>query len=225
MQHTAHFTKRKWKPYECFQTSWQYTLNFSRLYFLRGKPCTYGSSSGGNWSVRPHPTRFLRSNRPEIILQTYIFFLLLLFAILWGQNHIDIDRSGPHDATSIIKEKKEEEFSELHKMSHSTNSNCNSNSNSNVIPVTEVYWSLVEKADKKFSKIRDLPHYQRNRFFYFTFFFSQWSNRNLFLFQFDQIIWMQLWFATLISYTGDREQYLNLEIITPFFVLVFSHLV
>ncbi|KAG6663830.1 protein SCAI homolog isoform X2 [Carya illinoinensis] len=49
-------------------------------------------------------------------------------------------------------------------MSHSTNSNCNSNSNSNVIPVTEVYWSLVEKADKKFSKIRDLPHYQRNRY-------------------------------------------------------------
>ncbi|XP_041000767.1 protein SCAI homolog [Juglans microcarpa x Juglans regia] len=49
-------------------------------------------------------------------------------------------------------------------MSHSNNSNSNSNSNSNVIPVTEVYWSLVEKADKKFSKIRDLPHYQRNRY-------------------------------------------------------------
>lgn len=35
-------------------------------------------------------------------------------------------------------------------------------SNSN-IPVIEVYWSLVAKADKKFSKIRDLPYYQRNR--------------------------------------------------------------
>ncbi|KAF5749266.1 hypothetical protein HS088_TW04G01231 [Tripterygium wilfordii] len=32
------------------------------------------------------------------------------------------------------------------------------------IPVIEVYWSLVEKADKKFSKIRDLPYYERNRF-------------------------------------------------------------
>ncbi|EYU24463.1 hypothetical protein MIMGU_mgv1a0195332mg, partial [Erythranthe guttata] len=29
------------------------------------------------------------------------------------------------------------------------------------IPVSEVYWSLVAKADKKFSKIRDLPYYQR----------------------------------------------------------------
>ncbi|KAI5647614.1 hypothetical protein M9H77_33619 [Catharanthus roseus] len=38
-----------------------------------------------------------------------------------------------------------------------------SNSGSN-IPVSEVYWSLVAKADKKFSKIRDLPYYQRNRY-------------------------------------------------------------
>ncbi|KAB1221387.1 Protein SCAI [Morella rubra] len=45
---------------------------------------------------------------------------------------------------------------------HSANNN--SNSSSNVIPVSEVYWSLVEKADKKFSKIRDLPYYQRNRY-------------------------------------------------------------
>ncbi|CAK9177148.1 unnamed protein product [Ilex paraguariensis] len=32
------------------------------------------------------------------------------------------------------------------------------------IPVSEVYWSLVAKADKKFSKIRDLPYYERNRY-------------------------------------------------------------
>lgn len=31
------------------------------------------------------------------------------------------------------------------------------------VPVSEVYWSLVAKADKKFSKIRDLPYYERNR--------------------------------------------------------------
>lgn len=31
------------------------------------------------------------------------------------------------------------------------------------IPLIEVYWSLVDKADKKFSKIRDLPLYERNR--------------------------------------------------------------
>ena len=43
------------------------------------------------------------------------------------------------------------------------NANTNTNSsNSNVIPVSELYWSLVDKADKKFSKIRDLPYYQRN---------------------------------------------------------------
>lgn len=36
---------------------------------------------------------------------------------------------------------------------------------SSSIPVSEVYWSLVDKADRKFSKIRDLPYYERNRFF------------------------------------------------------------
>lgn len=46
----------------------------------------------------------------------------------------------------------------------------NSNSSSNNIPVSEVYWSLVAKADKKFSKIRDLPYYQRNR--YDTYFYK-----------------------------------------------------
>ncbi|XP_050222988.1 uncharacterized protein LOC126673066 [Mercurialis annua] len=49
-------------------------------------------------------------------------------------------------------------------------SDNNSNSKSNNIPVTEVYWSLVEKADKKFSKIRDLPYYERNR--YDTYFYK-----------------------------------------------------
>lgn len=49
------------------------------------------------------------------------------------------------------------------------NTITNSSSNSNVIPVSEVYWSLVDKADKKFSKIRDLPYYQRNRFLLFSF--------------------------------------------------------
>ncbi|KAL3624563.1 hypothetical protein CASFOL_031231 [Castilleja foliolosa] len=38
------------------------------------------------------------------------------------------------------------------------------------IPVTEVYWNLVAKADKKFSKIRDLPYYQRTR--YDTYFYK-----------------------------------------------------
>ncbi|EYU42291.1 hypothetical protein MIMGU_mgv1a003125mg [Erythranthe guttata] len=38
------------------------------------------------------------------------------------------------------------------------------------IPVSEVYWSLVAKADKKFSKIRDLPYYQRTR--YDTYFYK-----------------------------------------------------
>lgn len=44
---------------------------------------------------------------------------------------------------------------------HSSNSN---------IPLPEVYWALVAKADKKFSKIRDLPYYQRTR--YDTYFYK-----------------------------------------------------
>lgn len=40
----------------------------------------------------------------------------------------------------------------------------------NIIPVSEIYWSLVDKADKKFSKIRDLPYYERNR--YDTYFYK-----------------------------------------------------
>ncbi|GLT59737.1 hypothetical protein SLA2020_325380 [Shorea laevis] len=38
------------------------------------------------------------------------------------------------------------------------------------IPVSERYWTLVDKADKKFSKIRDLPYYERNR--YDTYFYK-----------------------------------------------------
>ncbi|XP_010485701.1 PREDICTED: protein SCAI [Camelina sativa] len=37
-------------------------------------------------------------------------------------------------------------------------------SSGNNIPLSEVYWSLVNKADKKFSKIRDLPFYERSRY-------------------------------------------------------------
>nr|XP_043619513.1 protein SCAI [Erigeron canadensis] len=53
--------------------------------------------------------------------------------------------------------------------SNITTNYSNSNSNLNV-PVSEVYWSLVAKADKKFSKIRDLPYYERNR--YDTYFYK-----------------------------------------------------
>ncbi|XP_010558684.1 PREDICTED: protein SCAI-like isoform X2 [Tarenaya hassleriana] len=44
------------------------------------------------------------------------------------------------------------------------------NSSSNILPLSEVYWSLVNKADKKFSKIRDLPFYERSR--YETYFYK-----------------------------------------------------
>ncbi|KAL3537177.1 hypothetical protein ACH5RR_000543 [Cinchona calisaya] len=47
--------------------------------------------------------------------------------------------------------------------SSSTISSGNNSSNIN-LPVSEVYWSMVAKAEKKFSKIRDLPYYQRNRY-------------------------------------------------------------
>ncbi|XP_073022226.1 uncharacterized protein [Primulina eburnea] len=51
----------------------------------------------------------------------------------------------------------------------SQNQHQSGSSNSN-IPVSEVYWALVAKADKKFSKIRDLPYYQRTR--YDTYFYK-----------------------------------------------------
>ncbi|CAL9749133.1 unnamed protein product [Musa acuminata subsp. burmannicoides] len=35
--------------------------------------------------------------------------------------------------------------------------------NSNNIPITELFWSLLDKADRKFSRVRDLPIYGRNR--------------------------------------------------------------
>ncbi|KAL6218631.1 hypothetical protein ACLB2K_011841 [Fragaria x ananassa] len=40
------------------------------------------------------------------------------------------------------------------------------------IPVSEVYWSLLHKADKKFSKIRELPYYHRNRHEYDAYFYK-----------------------------------------------------
>lgn len=49
------------------------------------------------------------------------------------------------------------------------NSSGGGSGNAN-IPVSEVYWSLVDKADKKFSKIRDLPFYERQR--YDTYFYK-----------------------------------------------------
>lgn len=47
------------------------------------------------------------------------------------------------------------------------------------IPVSETYWSLVDKADKKFSKIRDLPYYERNRSDFFPSSISVFSERNM----------------------------------------------
>ncbi|KAM0052383.1 putative protein SCAI [Helianthus debilis subsp. tardiflorus] len=38
------------------------------------------------------------------------------------------------------------------------------------IQVSELYWSLVDKADKKFSKLRDLPYYEHHR--YDTYFYK-----------------------------------------------------
>lgn len=39
-----------------------------------------------------------------------------------------------------------------------------SSNNLAAVPVSEVYWSLVEKADKKFARVRDLPAYGRSRY-------------------------------------------------------------
>ena len=43
----------------------------------------------------------------------------------------------------------------------------NNNSNSSNVPVSERYWTLVDKADKRFSKISDLPYYEGNRYIFF----------------------------------------------------------
>lgn len=34
----------------------------------------------------------------------------------------------------------------------------------NNIPISEIYWSLVDKAERKFTRVRDLPHYGRARY-------------------------------------------------------------
>ncbi|XP_042420808.1 protein SCAI-like [Zingiber officinale] len=36
-------------------------------------------------------------------------------------------------------------------------------SNKSSIPITELFWSLLDKADRKFSRVRDLPNFGRNR--------------------------------------------------------------
>ncbi|KAM7272433.1 hypothetical protein ACFE04_027096 [Oxalis oulophora] len=51
-----------------------------------------------------------------------------------------------------------------------TNTNTTTTTNNNNISVNEVFWSLFDKAEKKFSKIRDLPYYERNR--YDTYFYK-----------------------------------------------------
>ncbi|GMN38994.1 hypothetical protein TIFTF001_008226 [Ficus carica] len=40
------------------------------------------------------------------------------------------------------------------------------------VPVSEAFWSLVQKADKKFSKIRHLPYYHRHREEYDAYFYK-----------------------------------------------------
>ncbi|KAM2678359.1 hypothetical protein EV1_004789 [Malus domestica] len=40
------------------------------------------------------------------------------------------------------------------------------------IPVSEIYCSLLHKADKKFSKIRELPYYHRNKHEYDAYFYK-----------------------------------------------------
>lgn len=37
-------------------------------------------------------------------------------------------------------------------------------SNKSSIPITELFWSLLDKADRKFSRVRDLPNFGRNRY-------------------------------------------------------------
>nr|CAD1827954.1 unnamed protein product [Ananas comosus var. bracteatus] len=36
-------------------------------------------------------------------------------------------------------------------------------SNNSAIPITEQFWSLVDKADRRFSRVRDRPSHDRNR--------------------------------------------------------------
>lgn len=46
----------------------------------------------------------------------------------------------------------------------SSSNNSNSNNNPAALPVSEVYWGLVDKADKKFARVRDLPSYGRSKY-------------------------------------------------------------
>ncbi|KAL5549668.1 hypothetical protein UlMin_004899 [Ulmus minor] len=51
-------------------------------------------------------------------------------------------------------------------------SHQNHNNNNSSSTVSEAFWSLVHQADKKFSKIRDLPYYHRNRHEYDAYFYK-----------------------------------------------------
>ncbi|XP_020240785.1 protein SCAI [Asparagus officinalis] len=52
--------------------------------------------------------------------------------------------------------------SDAYKIAYDGNDRSNSWESGN-IPIAEIFWSLIDKADRKFSKVRDLPNYARNR--------------------------------------------------------------
>lgn len=72
-----------------------------------------------------------------------------------SRRHCGFDASGSHSHQATVSYSRF--FSDRN---HNTMQLPPNNSS---IPVNEVYWSLVHKADKKFSKIRHLPFYYRNR--------------------------------------------------------------
>ena len=81
---------------------------------------------------------------------------------------IDLGLGRKAETTSFVVGKK---MSSQQMQMQMQNSGGSSSISSN-IPVSEVFWTLVDKADKKFSKIRDLPFYQRSRSQFSNFSFS-----------------------------------------------------
>ncbi|XP_024934427.2 uncharacterized protein LOC107429257 isoform X2 [Ziziphus jujuba] len=81
-----------------------------------------------------------------------------------SRRHCGFDASGSHSHQATVSYSRF--FSDRN---HNTMQLPPNNSS---IPVNEVYWSLVHKADKKFSKIRHLPFYYRNRLEYDAYFYK-----------------------------------------------------
>lgn len=101
----------------------------------------------------------INSNGKQNLAILYCGAIKFLF-VDWYCNAISVANLRWGISSSLISRMSQP--NQLQQQHIHTNNSSHSSSDAN-IRVSEVYWSLVDKADKKFSKIRDLPYYERHR--------------------------------------------------------------